>query len=221
LCASAHSLPVHRLNSFVFQHPLNACVNFVSHIVSHFQVFHLSQTLNFKKSGKVRCSNAYPFSVYIPVSVESLSTSCFLGCESLSSVTFEPGSRLRHIDEGAFSTRSSLESFCIPASLQLIHGSSLLDTSRTFVTVDDENSHFRVCEPFLLDIGGRSLKFFAAIVLLILDHFRLSHSHPLLDCNRSRKGHFPAVYHFSLFAFRRRFKFSAKSVLRCAATLRI
>jgi hypothetical protein len=29
------------------------------------------------------------------------------------------------------------------------------------------------------------------------------------------------VYHFSLFAFRRRFKFSAKSVLRCAATLRI
>jgi hypothetical protein len=41
-------------------------------------------------------------------------SNALLEMPSLKSLTFEPGSTLREIDEGAFSDCSSLESICVP-----------------------------------------------------------------------------------------------------------
>jgi hypothetical protein len=49
-----------------------------------------------------------------------LGKSCFHGCKSLSTVTFECGSKLSSIAESAFPRCSSLSSICCPSSLQTI-----------------------------------------------------------------------------------------------------
>jgi hypothetical protein len=52
--------------------------------------------------------------------VEELGKSCFAGCPSLSSVTFESHSRLSLIERGAFSPCRSLSSFCIPLRVEMV-----------------------------------------------------------------------------------------------------
>jgi hypothetical protein len=59
-------------------------------------------------------------SICIPSSVEKLGKDCFSLCESLSTVTFESGSKLSSIEEFAFAYCSSLSSICIPSSLKTI-----------------------------------------------------------------------------------------------------
>ncbi|MDR1475139.1 MAG: leucine-rich repeat domain-containing protein [Holosporales bacterium] len=56
---------------------------------------------------------------------------CFSGCRVLESITFERGSQLRTIGDGAFSGCRSLRSISIPASMETIgygcfHGCSNL-----------------------------------------------------------------------------------------------
>jgi hypothetical protein len=57
-------------------------------------------------------------SICISSSVEKLGKGSVIECKSLSTVTFEYGSRLSSIDESAFSGCSSLSSICIPSSVE-------------------------------------------------------------------------------------------------------
>jgi hypothetical protein len=52
--------------------------------------------------------------------VKTLWTKCFLGCESLSTVTFESGCEVSCIGESVFGCCSSLSSIWIPAHVQAI-----------------------------------------------------------------------------------------------------
>jgi hypothetical protein len=52
--------------------------------------------------------------------IEILCTESFSYCDSLSSFTFEPGSKLRRIERGALYWCDSLRSVCIPASVESI-----------------------------------------------------------------------------------------------------
>jgi hypothetical protein len=58
-------------------------------------------------------------SIIIPSSVEVLCESCFFECKSLSSVTFESGSRLQCIEESTF-RESGLTSITIPSSVEML-----------------------------------------------------------------------------------------------------
>jgi hypothetical protein len=55
---------------------------------------------------------------YNPEAVEILSGGCFSLCETISTVIFEPGSRLSCIERQTFSCCSSLSSTCIPSSVE-------------------------------------------------------------------------------------------------------
>jgi hypothetical protein len=58
--------------------------------------------------------------IFIPSCVEMLGKSCFSGCESLSTVTFESGSQLSSIAQSAFSFCSSLSSIFVPSSVEML-----------------------------------------------------------------------------------------------------
>jgi hypothetical protein len=56
----------------------------------------------------------------IPASVEKLCWHSFAECNSLSTVTFEPGSKLSHVEADVFKQRQAVVSICIPGALQHI-----------------------------------------------------------------------------------------------------
>jgi hypothetical protein len=76
--------------------------------------------------------------VTIPRKIQILCDGCFLGCETLSRLNFEPGSELRRIDRLAFGGCSSLHTIRIPASIESLeqewflnshfHGGVVFDT---------------------------------------------------------------------------------------------
>jgi hypothetical protein len=57
--------------------------------------------------------------IIIPASIEFLGERCFAKCKSLSSITFESGSRLSRIEAGAF-YRTGLIEIIIPASVEFL-----------------------------------------------------------------------------------------------------
>jgi hypothetical protein len=59
--------------------------------------------------------------------VETIERSCFSRCKSLSTVTFESGSKLISIDQKAFEDCSSLRSISIPPSVQTLSYCAFLD----------------------------------------------------------------------------------------------
>jgi hypothetical protein len=59
-------------------------------------------------------------SICVPSSVETMSRSCFKGCERLSTVTFEMPSRVSVLEEATFERRCSLRSVFIPSSIEKI-----------------------------------------------------------------------------------------------------
>lgn len=61
--------------------------------------------------------------VTIPATVITIDEGAFSGCTSLSKVTFEPGSQLKVIKDGAFAS-SSIETITFPASLEVLWGRS-------------------------------------------------------------------------------------------------
>jgi hypothetical protein len=50
--------------------------------------------------------------------VTAIGRDCFSRCESLATVTFEPGSQLRTVEPGVFADCSLLSSIWIPASIE-------------------------------------------------------------------------------------------------------
>ena len=73
--------------------------------------------------------------IEIPASVESCS---FIGCSSLTNITFEEGSKLKTIEDSAFSSCTGLTSITIPNSVTTI-GSSAFNgcTGLTSITIPD------------------------------------------------------------------------------------
>ena len=66
----------------------------------------------------VRCfGNTDLVEVIIPKSVHTIAISAFDGCKKLEKVTFVEGSRLREIDDHAFSECCSLETIQLPDNL--------------------------------------------------------------------------------------------------------
>jgi hypothetical protein len=92
-------------------------------------------TVTFESGSRLRIIGQRAFAccmsleaICIPASVETLGSMCFggkigfddiLACEALTTVTFEPGSRLREIGAKAFAGCSSLRSIQIPSSIEV------------------------------------------------------------------------------------------------------
>jgi hypothetical protein len=66
--------------------------------------------------------------VIVPRKIQVLCDSCFLGCETLSRLTFEAGSQLRRIERLAFGGCSSLHTIRIPASIESLEREWFLDS---------------------------------------------------------------------------------------------
>jgi hypothetical protein len=101
--------------------------------------------------------------ICIPSNVETIATRCFYHSK-LSSVTFEPGSKLAVIEREAFAHCSQMTAFHIPSLLEQIDVSAFAWTCVYMISIDPSNSHFSFSAPFLLDFEGVS----------VIRHFGLS-----------------------------------------------
>jgi hypothetical protein len=86
--------------------------------------------------------------------IEILCENSFCECESVSSLKFSPSGKLHRIEGKVFRCCSSLESICIPASVQKIDGSALANPELRMITVEEGSCHFRVSGSFLTDFEG-------------------------------------------------------------------
>jgi hypothetical protein len=75
--------------------------------------------------------------------LEILGRHCFYGNQSLCSLSFESGSRLREIELGAFSLCLSLQSICLPASLEVLHEFSFFGSRRLSSLTFESESRLR------------------------------------------------------------------------------
>jgi hypothetical protein len=105
-------------------------------------------------------------SIRIPASVEVL-CSYYPESESddyvlgVNSITFEKGSKLREIKEYAFYGYCGLNSICLPASVELIDGSSFMYSSLREISIESENPFIRVKDSFIVDFAGvRLIRYF-------------------------------------------------------------
>jgi hypothetical protein len=87
----------------------------------------------------------------IPNSVEILGSGCFSSCKSLSSITFESGSRLTRI-ESAASRGSSLQSIIIPSSVEVLRSKCFsCCRSLSSISIESGNEIFVTENGFLVD----------------------------------------------------------------------
>jgi hypothetical protein len=98
-------------------------------------------------------------SICMPASVEVIESECFTGgpyfdAWPLSTVTFESGSKLRVIQKFAFKTCRKLKSIRLPASVQVLTGSSFAFSGFTKLMIDRKNPWFHVNGDFVMDVGG-------------------------------------------------------------------
>jgi hypothetical protein len=98
-------------------------------------------------------------SICIPSSVQILCSHCFFWFRALSSLFFEPASKLSQIEDDAFAGCPSLSSISFPASLESIGRLALTGANLTYISVDADNSHFKICEDFVVDFDGLSAIF--------------------------------------------------------------
>jgi hypothetical protein len=98
--------------------------------------------------------------------IEILNPGCFCGCESLRSLIFQSGSRLRRIEAYAFHDCSSLESICLPASVDLLGDDSFYgcNSLRSFTFEPDSQLRQIGARPFY---GCTSLRSISAPALTL------------------------------------------------------
>ena len=65
--------------------------------------------------------------ISIPKSIKEIGYRAFFGCDNLTSVTFEKGSELKFIDEGAFANCASLERIAMPIKVSVIPNGAFKD----------------------------------------------------------------------------------------------
>jgi hypothetical protein len=90
--------------------------------------------------------------VTIPRSIVALRRGCFTECFSLRTVLFEPGSGLVELGDFVFESCTNLESICLPASLENVHGSAFPFPKIKNFSVDSGNRCLRVIADFLVDV---------------------------------------------------------------------
>jgi hypothetical protein len=93
-------------------------------------------------------------SLSIPASLTVVSTDALRNMKNLTSLTFEPGTKLREIARDAFPRCPSLKSIFLPASLSKIDGSAFIDSSIEKIHVDEANPHYFVSGDFLIASQG-------------------------------------------------------------------
>ncbi|MBR1915671.1 MAG: leucine-rich repeat domain-containing protein [Alphaproteobacteria bacterium] len=76
-------------------------------------------------------------SVVVPSSVEVIGTAAFQGAKQLSEVTFEEGSKLKTIADGAFNADPNLKSFDIPDGVTLIGHNAFNMSSIDYLVLPD------------------------------------------------------------------------------------
>jgi hypothetical protein len=118
------------------------------------------ETLQFEFGSQIRRLDARAFghfssltSICIPASVEFIADDGFAvphGPSPLTKVTFEPGSKLREIEPGAFFACSALREFCIPASVEKLTGLSLPPSALCLFDVEMGNAYFHRRGAFLM-----------------------------------------------------------------------
>jgi hypothetical protein len=82
--------------------------------------------------------------VTIANGIETLCDSCFDECDTLSSVIFEPGSRLSRIENSVFEGCSFLASICIPSSVETL-GKYCFRRCRSLSTITFESDSRLLC----------------------------------------------------------------------------
>ncbi|MDR1267008.1 MAG: leucine-rich repeat domain-containing protein [Holosporales bacterium] len=103
-------------------------------------------------------------SLFIPASVEALGEWCCFYCESLTSITFEPHSRLRSIGTCAF-VHSCLKVVTIPASVEEL-GQKCFSSCQplSFVTFETGSRLLVIREQAFTDSGLRAIAIPAGVV---------------------------------------------------------
>jgi hypothetical protein len=87
----------------------------------------------------------------------------------LSSLTFESGSQLQTIGDGAFARSPSLKSIFLPALVSDIAASSFSESSIDEIAIDEANANYYVSGPCLICIDGMKLiLYFGSTVDVIL-----------------------------------------------------
>ncbi|MDR1031951.1 MAG: leucine-rich repeat domain-containing protein [Holosporales bacterium] len=92
-----------------------------------------SLTVTFESGSRLETIEEFAFrysylaSICIPSSVEMLGSASFVGCQSLSSLMFGSGSKLKTISGFAFNRCSSLASICIPSSVERLGNVSFVE----------------------------------------------------------------------------------------------
>jgi hypothetical protein len=93
-------------------------------------------------------------SILIPRGVEILESKHFVRCQSFSPISCESPLRLARIESIAFSY-SSLGSLLIPRSVQSIHGSALMQTELSSISIEYGNEIMSMKQSFPIDILHR------------------------------------------------------------------
>jgi hypothetical protein len=89
--------------------------------------------------------------------IEILGNYSLAYCHNLSSLTFEPGSKLIRIERAALVANPLLQSIVIPASVTSIVGNVFSASGIRHISVEKGNAHFCVVGEFLLDSTKTSL----------------------------------------------------------------
>jgi hypothetical protein len=89
-------------------------------------------------------------SITFPRGVKILCPGCFVFCKSLSSISFENGSRLMRIESDAF-IGSGLKSITIPRDFDFIDGTAFFYLSQISISIEAGNSRSIVDSSFILD----------------------------------------------------------------------
>jgi hypothetical protein len=102
-------------------------------------------------------------SLSLPASVAVLSEHALSNVKSLSSLTFDPGSRLAKIEESAFSCCPCLRSLSLPASLSAIEAKDFFGASIQHIAVDRANPYLFTAGDFLMAFKQMTLiRYFGA-----------------------------------------------------------
>jgi hypothetical protein len=96
--------------------------------------------------------------VRIEKHIEELDSGCFSGCVTLSSVIFEPGSRLLRVKSDAFYKCPSLLSICLPSEVRECSGIALVGQNSQAITIAPGNRWLSMSGDFLMDFQGSSIK---------------------------------------------------------------
>jgi hypothetical protein len=137
---------------------------------SSFQGANLVQTITFQSGSELKTVAASTFegctslkSICFPASLERLPSHVFVhaplgephGISPVETITFESGSRLREILGASFYGCHSLQSICIPASVQRLVNFGLINSRQMKIEIERGHPLYRVIGDFVMDLSGR------------------------------------------------------------------